>query len=72
MKRKLKIGILSFPSACNHGAYLQVYALREYLREKKYDVEVINYRNKRHYFNELKSLFLKKDLRVLFQIFFAL
>ena len=64
--KKDKVGILSFPTACNHGAYLQVYALREYLRDQNYNVEVINYRNKKHFFNELRSLFIKKNFRILF------
>lgn len=62
MKKKLKIGILSFPSACNHGAYLQVYALMKYLEEKKNNVSIINYRNKSHYRNEIRSMFVKKDI----------
>ena len=69
MKDKLKIGILSFPTACNHGAYLQVYALRGYLLEQNYNVEVINYRNKQHFLNEMRSMFIKKNVQlILFNI----
>lgn len=61
-----KIGILSFPSACNYGAFLQVYALQKYLLLKGYDVEVINYRNKNHYLNEMRAMFLKRNLSLIF------
>lgn len=65
MKDKLKIGILSFPTACNHGAYLQVYALRGYLLEQNYNVKVINYRNKKHFLNEMRSMFVKKNVQLI-------
>ena len=39
-----KIGIITFHSAYNYGAMLQVFALQEFLL-KKYDVRIINYRN---------------------------
>ena len=65
MKDKLRIGILSFPTACNHGAYLQVYALRSYLLNQNYNVEVINYRNKQHFLNEMRSMFIKKNVKLI-------
>ena len=69
MKDKLRIGILSFPTACNHGAYLQVYALYGYLNRQNYKVDVINYRNKQHFLNEMRSMFVKKNIYlVLFNI----
>ena len=43
-----KIGILSFANVINHGAYLQVYALKNFLSNHGSIVEVINYRNKTH------------------------
>lgn len=61
-----KIGILSFPTACNHGAFLQVYALRGFLMSNGLDVEIINYRNRKHFYNELKSMFIKKDLKLIY------
>lgn len=63
---KKKIGILSFATACNHGAFLQVYALQGYLISKGYDAEVLNYRNKHHYLNEMKAMFFKKDISLIF------
>ena len=39
------IGIITFHNAHNYGAVLQVYALEKFL-EKRYNVSVINYRNK--------------------------
>ncbi len=39
----MKVGILTFHSALNYGAILQAYALQETLKNKKVDVEIINY-----------------------------
>ncbi|TDR13074.1 polysaccharide pyruvyl transferase family protein [Marinomonas communis] len=61
-----KVGLLSFPTAINHGAYLQVFALKKQLEDFGLEVKVLNYRNKRHYYNELRSLFFKKNFSVLF------
>lgn len=59
----MKIGILSFPSAFNYGAFLQVYALKNYIeRQYDFEVEVINYRNKKHLANEYRALFVKKNI----------
>lgn len=41
-----KIGIVTFHSAHNYGAMLQVYSLQYVIKSLNYDVEVINYRNK--------------------------
>lgn len=40
----MKIGIITFNSAHNYGAVLQVWALQEKLKSKGHEVEVINYR----------------------------
>ena len=42
----MKVGILTFHRAENFGAMLQVFALQQYLRKLKHDVEIIDYRNK--------------------------
>jgi hypothetical protein len=60
---KKNIGILTFPSVVNHGAYLQVFALYNLLKENGYSVTIINYRNRKHLFNEYRALFIKKNLR---------
>lgn len=41
----MKIGILTFHYAINHGAVLQAYATQELLRGMGHEVEVIDYRN---------------------------
>lgn len=41
----MKIGILTFHNAINHGAVLQTYATQELLRGMGHEVEVIDYRN---------------------------
>jgi len=40
----MKIGILTFHNAINYGAVIQCYALREFLVQRGYDVQVIDYR----------------------------
>ncbi len=40
----MKIGIMTFNSAHNYGAVLQVWALTERLKSEGHQVEVINYR----------------------------
>lgn len=42
----MKAGIVTFNSAHNYGAVLQVYAMQEYLKSLGLDVDVINYRIK--------------------------
>ena len=42
----MKAGIITFNSAHNYGAVLQVYAMQEYLKSIGIDAEVINYRPK--------------------------
>lgn len=39
-----RIGIITIHSVYNYGAMLQAYALSEYLNEKQYNVEIIDYR----------------------------
>lgn len=58
-----KIGILTFPTVVNHGAYLQVFALYNVLKSEGHEVTIINYRNSQHLKNEYKALFFKKDVR---------
>lgn len=40
----MKVGIVTFNSAHNHGAVLQCWALQEYLKEEGHEPHVINYR----------------------------
>ncbi|YAF95690.1 MAG: polysaccharide pyruvyl transferase family protein [Nodularia sp. CChRGM 3473] len=41
----MKIGIVTYHTAINPGAFLQVYALQMLLKKTGYDVEVVNYLN---------------------------
>lgn len=54
------IGILTFFDYINYGTYLQAYALHNYLLQKGYDNEFINYRTRKNRKNEY-DLVLKKD-----------
>lgn len=53
----MKIGILTFHDGINHGAYLQVYCLQQYLLSQGYQNQIINYRSFDHYMKEY-SIFL--------------
>ena len=44
MKERKSVGIITFHTAHNYGAMLQVYALQTIL-SKKYDTKIIDYRN---------------------------
>lgn len=57
----MKIGILTFHRALNYGAVLQCYALYETLKNKGYDVEVIDYRPS--YIEKHRKLFYKRDFK---------
>ena len=46
-----RIGIVTFFSNCNYGSVLQAYALSQYLIQKGYDVEIIDYLNTNNLFN---------------------
>ncbi len=50
------IGILTFQDTNNFGACLQALALYTRVRELGYDVEIIDYHNKRIYYNEVLHL----------------
>ena len=54
-------GILTFHDGINHGAYLQVYSLVNYIKNCGLNVEIINYKNVRHYFNEYSCVLRTKD-----------
>jgi hypothetical protein len=48
VNNNFKIGILTFHDGINHGAFLQVYALQEFLISYNFDVEIINYKSAKH------------------------
>ena len=51
----MKIGILTFNWAINYGAVLQMFAQYKYLKDKNYDVYIINYSP-----DELENLYTLK------------
>ncbi len=60
----MRIGIITFHRAYNMGAVLQTYALQTYLKNKGYEVDIINY-----HINETKRLYhvfdyKKSDIKV--------
>lgn len=46
-----KVGIVTFFSNYNYGSVLQAYALSQFLFQKGYDAEIIDYQNKKNLFN---------------------
>lgn len=48
----MKIGILTYHDGPNHGAYLQAYSTMRVLENDGHDVDIINYKNKKHKFKE--------------------
>ncbi|WP_156860527.1 hypothetical protein [Francisella hispaniensis] len=58
----MRIGILTFHEGINHGGFFQAYSTYSYLKEKSYDVEIINYKNKIHWFLEYKAFLWTKTL----------
>ena len=68
MTSRKKIGILTFHYKDNFGALLQCYAFQEYLISKGYDVEVINFKPKKHPIIKLASL-IKNQLIYIFRNF---
>lgn len=67
MKTLKKIGILTFHDGINHGAYLQVYALHNYLKQNGYQNEIINYKNFKHWFKEYKCFLYRKSIKDLIE-----
>lgn len=63
----MKIGILTFHEGINHGGFFQAYSTYSYLKEKGYDVEIINYKNKTHWFLEYKAFLWTKNPIKLFK-----
>jgi len=66
IKKKLKIGILTFHDGINHGAYLQCYALYKTLDNLGHNVEIINYKNFHHWWKEYKCFLWTKNPVLLF------
>lgn len=62
----MKIGILTYHDGINHGAYFQAYALYNFIKSNGFDVEIINYKNKRHWFLEQKAFLFTRRPFVLF------
>jgi hypothetical protein len=54
-------GIATFHDGFNYGAFLQVYALQNYLLEAGINNEIINYKNRKHWLNEYKCFLVTKD-----------
>jgi len=63
----VKVGILTFHDGINHGAYLQCLALLKIISNIGYEVEVINYKNFRHWLNEYKCFLMVKNPNLLFK-----
>ena len=42
----MRVGILTFHDAQNHGAVLQAYALKKYIKKLGFDVNIVNYHHK--------------------------
>ena len=69
----MKIGILTFHFVHNYGAVLQAYALQEFLRSNKYDVEFINFRPYERLFHEFRRFYIRRFIsrnlkRVIYQL----
>lgn len=62
------IGILTFNDGINHGAYLQVYSLSNYIKSCGLNVEIINYKNIRHWYNEYKCILKTKNPYLFFNM----
>ena len=54
-------GIVTFHDGFNFGAYLQVYALQNRLKELGLDNEIINYKNRKHWIEEYRCFLAVKD-----------
>ena len=48
----MKVGILTYHDGPNHGAYLQAFSLMKIIEEDGHEVEIINYKNQKHWFQE--------------------
>jgi hypothetical protein len=57
-----KIGILNYHDGINHGAFLQCYALYKFIEIQGHNVEVINYKNSRHWFAEYRYFLVRKNI----------
>ena len=70
----MRIGILTFHRAENFGAVLQCFALQEYLRSKKYEVKIIDYRcraiENAYYLLNIRILFRSCNIVKSFYLFF--
>lgn len=56
----MTIGILTFHNGFNHGAYLQAYALQNFLKRAGYNNLIINYKNLKYTLNEYNAFITKR------------
>ncbi|EKO3714469.1 polysaccharide pyruvyl transferase family protein [Vibrio metschnikovii] len=61
----MKIGILTFHDGINHGGFFQAFSTYSFLKNNGYDVEIINYKNRKHWLQEYKSFLCVKNPFVL-------
>lgn len=61
----MKIGLLTYHDGINHGAFLQTYSTYTELNKKGFDVQIINYKNYKHWFFEYKVFLYTKRLSLL-------
>lgn len=66
------IGILTFHDGINHGAYLQVYSLTNYIKSCGLNVEIINYKNIRHWYNEYRCVLRTKNPILLMKMLYKI
>lgn len=61
----MKVGLLTYHDGINHGAFLQIYSTYVELKKMGYDVQVINYKNYKHWLLEYKVFLYTKKLSLL-------
>lgn len=61
VKKRMKIGILTFHEGINHGGFFQAFFLQSYVASLGHDVRIINYKNSVHWRNEYKSFLITKS-----------
>lgn len=60
---KLKIGLITSHRIPNHGSYLQAWSLSQYLTEKGYDIEIIDYIYPNQYhLNQVQNNEIKRSI----------
>lgn len=63
----MRIGILTFHEGINHGGFHQAFATWQFLKRQGHSVEIINYKNRKHFLFEYAVFLAKRNPQLILE-----